>query len=88
VERRLDSVNVKVREGFAVSVILASQGYPGSYAKGKVIEFGKLPEGAHYHLHVLQQRLMIYFAQEHIHSMLGQNYPRIASSLLGDVSSQ
>ncbi|KAI0688679.1 phosphoribosylglycinamide synthetase [Cytidiella melzeri] len=43
VERRLDSVNVKAREGVAVSVILASEGYPGSYEKGKKIEVGEVP---------------------------------------------
>ncbi|RDX50484.1 aminoimidazole ribonucleotide synthetase [Lentinus brumalis] len=42
-ERRLDSVEVKVRQGFGVSVVLASQGYPGSYAKGKEITVGQLP---------------------------------------------
>ncbi|KAG8918789.1 Bifunctional purine biosynthetic protein ade1 [Tulasnella sp. 418] len=45
VERRLDSVNISIRPGFAVSVILASAGYPGSYAKGKQISVGQLPEG-------------------------------------------
>jgi phosphoribosylamine--glycine ligase/phosphoribosylformylglycinamidine cyclo-ligase len=29
-----------------VSVILASEGYPGAYSKGKVIEIGDVPEGA------------------------------------------
>ncbi|KAI0715356.1 aminoimidazole ribonucleotide synthetase [Earliella scabrosa] len=43
VERRLDSVEVKTREGFGVSVVLASQGYPGSYAKGKEIVVGDMP---------------------------------------------
>ncbi|KAL0578512.1 Bifunctional purine biosynthetic protein ADE5,7 [Marasmius crinis-equi] len=36
-ERRLDSVAVPIRPGFAVSVVLASAGYPGSYPKGKAI---------------------------------------------------
>ena len=45
VERRLDSVKIDVREGFAVSVVLASQGYPGSYPKGKTITFGDVPSG-------------------------------------------
>ena len=44
-ERRLDSVNINTRPGFAVSVILASQGYPGSYPKGKTITVGQLPQG-------------------------------------------
>jgi phosphoribosylamine--glycine ligase/phosphoribosylformylglycinamidine cyclo-ligase len=34
VERRLDSVKLSYRSGFAVSVVLASQGYPGKYQKG------------------------------------------------------
>ncbi|KAG2023016.1 bifunctional purine biosynthetic protein ADE1 [Coprinopsis cinerea AmutBmut pab1-1] len=42
-ERRLDSVQVEFQEGVAVTVILASQGYPGSYPKGKVIAIGDLP---------------------------------------------
>ncbi|KZT75087.1 phosphoribosylamine--glycine ligase [Daedalea quercina L-15889] len=43
VERRLDSVQVNTRQGFGVSVILASEGYPGSYTKGKQITVGDLP---------------------------------------------
>ncbi|KAJ7675374.1 aminoimidazole ribonucleotide synthetase [Mycena rosella] len=35
-EHRLDSVQIPIRPGYAVSVVLASQGYPGSYAKGKI----------------------------------------------------
>ncbi|KAI0375249.1 aminoimidazole ribonucleotide synthetase [Pilatotrama ljubarskyi] len=42
-ERRLDSVEVKMRPGYGVSVVLASQGYPGSYAKGKEITIGQMP---------------------------------------------
>ncbi|KAL5535781.1 ADE57 [Sanghuangporus sanghuang] len=45
VERRLDSVEVKIRPGFAASVVIASEGYPGSYAKGKRIEIGDVPSG-------------------------------------------
>ncbi|OBZ79442.1 Bifunctional purine biosynthetic protein ADE1 [Grifola frondosa] len=37
VEHRLDSVQVKTRPGFGVSVVLASQGYPGNYAKDKAL---------------------------------------------------
>ena len=45
-ERRLDSVKLDVVEGrHAVSVILASEGYPGSYPNGRKIEFGDVPEG-------------------------------------------
>ncbi|KAF8665399.1 hypothetical protein AX16_000418 [Volvariella volvacea WC 439] len=43
VEHRLDSVDVRIRPGYAVSVIMASQGYPGSYEKGKPITFGATP---------------------------------------------
>ncbi|KAI0639652.1 aminoimidazole ribonucleotide synthetase [Trametes polyzona] len=43
-ERRLDSVEVKTRSGYGVSVVLASQGYPGSYAKGKEITVGQMPQ--------------------------------------------
>ncbi|KAH8119908.1 bifunctional purine ADE1 [Phellopilus nigrolimitatus] len=46
-EHRLDSVEVKIRTGFAASVVLASQGYPGSYPKGKVIDVGVLPSNVH-----------------------------------------
>ena len=45
VERRLDSVSLTVRPGFAVSVVIASQGYPGSYDKGKQISIGKPSTG-------------------------------------------
>ena len=45
-DRRLDAVNIGCRTGSVVSVVLASAGYPGSYTKGKVIEFGtEIPEG-------------------------------------------
>ncbi|KAI0332028.1 aminoimidazole ribonucleotide synthetase [Cubamyces sp. BRFM 1775] len=43
-EHRLDSVDVKTRQGYGVSVVLASQGYPGSYAKGKEITIGQMPQ--------------------------------------------
>ncbi|KIP12546.1 hypothetical protein PHLGIDRAFT_81797 [Phlebiopsis gigantea 11061_1 CR5-6] len=43
-ERRLDAVNISTRPGFAVSVVLASQGYPGSYDRGKKITVGQLPQ--------------------------------------------
>ncbi|KZT30731.1 phosphoribosylamine--glycine ligase [Neolentinus lepideus HHB14362 ss-1] len=42
-EHRLDAVKIGVRPGFAVSVILASQGYPGDYAKGKHISVSTVP---------------------------------------------
>ncbi|KIK70812.1 hypothetical protein GYMLUDRAFT_148778 [Collybiopsis luxurians FD-317 M1] len=42
-ERRLDSVSIPLQSGVAVSVVLASAGYPGSYSKGKEIKIGPLP---------------------------------------------
>ncbi|KAF9229071.1 aminoimidazole ribonucleotide synthetase [Gyrodon lividus] len=42
-ERRLDSVQISIRPGFAVSVILVSGGYPGSYTKGERIDIGEIP---------------------------------------------
>ncbi|KAF7339264.1 Phosphoribosylformylglycinamidine cyclo-ligase [Mycena sanguinolenta] len=42
-EHRLDSVQISIRPGYAVSVVLASGGYPGSYAKGKSIEIKDVP---------------------------------------------
>ncbi|KAL0951466.1 hypothetical protein HGRIS_008154 [Hohenbuehelia grisea] len=42
-EHRLDSVNISFKPGYAVSVVLASAGYPGSYPKGKKIEVGTVP---------------------------------------------
>ncbi|CDZ97145.1 aminoimidazole ribonucleotide synthetase [Phaffia rhodozyma] len=43
VERRLDSVELSYRTGYAVSVILASGGYPGKYTTGIPITVGTLP---------------------------------------------
>ncbi|KAF8913056.1 bifunctional purine ADE1 [Gymnopilus junonius] len=42
-EHRLDSVPVKFRDDVAVTVVLASEGYPGSYEKGRKITFGNIP---------------------------------------------
>jgi len=42
-EHRLDAVNIDIKPGSAVSVVLASQGYPGSYPKGKQITVGSVP---------------------------------------------
>ena len=36
-EQRLDEVELSWRDDWAVSVVLTSAGYPGSYEKGKVI---------------------------------------------------
>lgn len=44
-ERRLDSVIAKTRQAAAVSVVLASGGYPGKYSVGVPIKIGALPEG-------------------------------------------
>ncbi|CEP08327.1 hypothetical protein [Parasitella parasitica] len=43
VEGRLDAVSVTTKKAFAATVIVASGGYPGSYAKGKAIT---LPEAS------------------------------------------
>jgi phosphoribosylamine--glycine ligase / phosphoribosylformylglycinamidine cyclo-ligase len=43
--RCLDSVKINTRPGFAVSVVLASAGYPGSYPKGKEITVPITPNG-------------------------------------------
>ncbi len=37
----LSTVTAGAKDGAAVCVVLASGGYPGSYSKGKIIEFGK-----------------------------------------------
>ncbi|MRS11866.1 MAG: phosphoribosylamine--glycine ligase [Actinobacteria bacterium] len=37
VEGRLSEIELRWREGYAVSVVLASEGYPGDYETGKVI---------------------------------------------------
>ncbi|KAI5475988.1 phosphoribosylamine--glycine ligase / phosphoribosylformylglycinamidine cyclo-ligase [Pseudohyphozyma bogoriensis] len=44
VERRLDCISIEMKKESAVTVILASGGYPGSYAKGKEITIGSLPQ--------------------------------------------
>lgn len=48
VERRLDAVNIKIKAGSAVSIILASKGYPGKYPTGLPITLPAptaLPQG-------------------------------------------
>ncbi|EIW67578.1 hypothetical protein TREMEDRAFT_74449 [Tremella mesenterica DSM 1558] len=48
VERRLDSVKLNYRPGYSVSVVLASQGYPGKYIKGLPITIQpSLPPNVH-----------------------------------------
>ncbi|CAI2165494.1 1987_t:CDS:10 [Funneliformis geosporum] len=46
VERRLDSMQIEIKPGFAATVIVASGGYPGSYSKGKNISFNNIPPDA------------------------------------------
>ncbi|CAG8471032.1 6464_t:CDS:10 [Paraglomus occultum] len=46
VERRLDSVQIAIKPGYAVTVIIASGGYPGPYSKGKEITFNNLSSDA------------------------------------------
>lgn len=43
VERRLDCVDLAIRNGYAVSVVMASGGYPGSYKTGVPIRIETLP---------------------------------------------
>jgi phosphoribosylamine--glycine ligase/phosphoribosylformylglycinamidine cyclo-ligase len=46
VERRLDAVTVRAKQGYAATVVAASAGYPNAYAKGKVINTKTpLPQG-------------------------------------------
>ncbi|MBO8127722.1 MAG: phosphoribosylamine--glycine ligase [Peptococcaceae bacterium] len=46
IEERLHEVDLKWKQGAAACVVLASQGYPGSYEKGKPIEgLDDIPEG-------------------------------------------
>lgn len=47
VEHRLDSVKLGFKSGFAATVIAASGGYPGSYAKGKEITIEQGPAGSY-----------------------------------------
>ena len=45
IERRLDCAEITLKEEYAVTVVLASKGYPGTYAKGKSIAISEPPEG-------------------------------------------
>lgn len=42
---RLDQAHIGINPGFACNVVIAADGYPGSYAQGEVVEFGPVPEG-------------------------------------------
>ena len=48
---------ITTRQGFAVSVVLASSGYPGSFEKGKIITVGEVPSGVPCKLLHSSQRL-------------------------------
>lgn len=43
-------MKVTTREGYAVSVVMASQGYPGKYTNGRPIELKKAPSGMFFSL--------------------------------------
>jgi len=47
VERRLDSVNMKIKSGFSVTVVAAAGGYPGTYAKNFFITLTPPPQSIH-----------------------------------------
>ncbi|ORX72145.1 phosphoribosylamine--glycine ligase [Linderina pennispora] len=40
-EGRLDAVPLKFKDSYAATVVMASEGYPGSYPKGRTITFGE-----------------------------------------------
>ncbi|KAJ2784810.1 hypothetical protein GGI15_002137 [Coemansia interrupta] len=42
-EGRLDGVQLAFRPGFAATVVMASEGYPGAYPKGRAVAFGAAP---------------------------------------------
>ncbi|KAJ2727157.1 Bifunctional purine biosynthetic protein ade1 [Coemansia sp. Benny D115] len=44
-EGRLDAEPLRFKRGFAATVVMASEGYPGSYPKGRGITIGALAEG-------------------------------------------
>ena len=45
VERRLDFVELKMKDLAAVTVVVAAPGYPGAYTKGAAIIFKQPPSG-------------------------------------------
>ena len=77
-EHRLDSVNIDTKPGSAVSVVLASQGYPGSYPKGKQITIGAVPSSES--AKSLHCRQLMESPQTSSSSMLGQQGLTIESS--------
>jgi len=85
-EHRLDAVNIKTKPGSSVSVVLASQGYPGSYPKGKEITIGSVPPSElarQLNLHRFMESL-----QTSSFSTLERPDPMIKSSRLVDESLQ
>lgn len=79
-EHRLDSVNIKTKPGSAVSVVIASQGYPGSYPKGKQITIGNVPSSES--AGVLRRNRLMVSPQMSSSSMLERPGPTAESSHL------
>jgi phosphoribosylamine--glycine ligase/phosphoribosylformylglycinamidine cyclo-ligase len=44
-EAKLERVHMKFQRKAAVSLVVASSGYPGAYQVGDIIDFGALPQG-------------------------------------------
>ncbi|EKM84177.1 hypothetical protein AGABI1DRAFT_67458 [Agaricus bisporus var. burnettii JB137-S8] len=42
-EHHLDSIDIRFKPGYAVSIVLAAAGYPGNYQKDKEITFTRVP---------------------------------------------
>jgi len=85
-EHRLDSVNIDTKPGSAVSVVLASQGYPGSYPKGKQITVGAVPSSES--TKPLHRRRLMESLQTSSSSMLGRRDLTTKSSHPEDESSR
>ena len=45
IEKRLNEVRIATKSGFACNVVVAADGYPGSYSQGESIQLGPFPEG-------------------------------------------
>lgn len=41
----MDYVKLEMKDEYAVTVVIASKGYPGPYSKGIEITIGALPDG-------------------------------------------